>query len=182
MPSQAGRPGGRGQIWTAAFLAMALGAGLGAVAHGWVLPPATNVVIWHGIHLALGLSMALFVAGALEDGWGLGRRVLPTALIIGALFPLASWLAGGSFAVFLLSAMPALVGVFGVYLRLARQHFPGAGSIAAAMALQVVAGGVQASRWGWAGPLPLDHNGLFHLVQMGAVGVLSRGLRQGRYK
>ncbi|MBL8437560.1 MAG: hypothetical protein JNM61_05105 [Zoogloeaceae bacterium] len=48
--------------------------------------------------------------------------------------------------------------------------------VGAAIALQILGGAVQAAAWSLAAFRPVDHNGLFHLVQMVGAGVLVVGL------
>jgi hypothetical protein len=60
-----------------------------------------------------------------------------------------------------------------------RRQLPGAGAIALAFAVSLAAGVVQAGGRarvdvGW----PLDHNGIFHLIQLAGLAVLARGLRR----
>jgi hypothetical protein len=68
-----------------------------------------------------------------------------------------------------------------VYLTLAiRRELTGAGTVAFAIVLNMVAAGIQAT-----GSVqvtlgvPFDHNGIFHLVQTAAVLVLLKGLTAG---
>jgi hypothetical protein len=50
---------------------------------------------------------------------------------------------------------------------------------ALAIVLNLFAAAVQASDLGVVLLVPLDHNALFHLLQMGAIGILASGLRRG---
>ena len=64
-----------------------------------------------------------------------------------------------------------------VYLRLGARGVPGAGMVAAGLAVTLAAGAVQAIddlevRLVW----PLDHNGVYHLVQLVGLAVLTWGL------
>ena len=61
-------------VWQAAFAALALASVLGAVAHGLELLPATRELLWQPLYLALGVTMALFVVGAVRDWRGDGGR------------------------------------------------------------------------------------------------------------
>jgi hypothetical protein len=64
-----------------------------------------------------------------------------------------------------------------IYLRMAGRGRPGAGLVAAALVVSLAAGVVQASdslslRLVW----EFDHNGLYHLVQLGGLALLVSGL------
>jgi hypothetical protein len=175
-------PGARRAVWLAALALLAAGASLGVVAHGVALAPATVDALWQPLYLALGGSVALFVVGAVADWKGLAaaRRVLPVMLVIAAGFYLATRWTGGDFRVFVAYEAAALLGALAVYATLHfRRQLPGAGAIALAFAVSLAAGVVQAGGRarvdvGW----PLDHNGIFHLIQLAGLAVLARGLRR----
>jgi uncharacterized protein DUF6962 len=169
-------------VWQAAFAALALASVLGAVAHGLELPPATRELLWQPLYLALGVTMALFVVGAVRDwrGESAGRRVLVPMLGLAVVFYGITRLTGGSFLAFVVYEAAALLFSLGVYLRLATgAKRVGAAPMAAALAISLAAGAVQASG---VGPVRLvwdfDHNGVFHLVQLVGLALLLTGLRR----
>ena len=169
-------------VWQAAFAALALASVLGAVAHGLELPPATRELLWQPLYLALGVTMALFVVGAVRDwrGEAASRRVLVPMLVLAVVFYGITRLTHGSFLAFVVYEAAALIFSLGVYLRLATGPArAGAAPMAAAMAVSLAAGVVQASG---VGPVRLvwdfDHNGVFHLVQLVGVALLLTGLRR----
>ncbi len=175
-------PGARRAVWLAALALLAAGASLGVVAHGFALAPATVDARWQPLYLALGGSVALFVVAAIADWKGLAaaRHALPVMLVIAGAFYLATRRAGGDFRVFVAYEAAALLGALAVYATLHfRRRLPGAGAIALAFALSLAAGAVQAGGRarmdvGW----PLDHNGIFHLIQLAGLAVLAHGLRR----
>ncbi len=175
-------PGPRRAVWLAALALLAAGASLGIVAHGLALAPATVDALWQPLYLALGGSVALFVVAAIADWKGLAaaRHALPVMLVIAGAFYLATRRAGGDFRVFVAYEAAALLGALAVYATLHfRRRLPGAGAIALAFALSLAAGAVQAGGRarmdvGW----PLDHNGIFHLIQLAGLAVLAHGLRR----
>ena len=70
-----------------------------------------------------------------------------------------------------------MVGALTIYSFLAvTQRLQGATIIAGAIALNLIAAGVQASDLYLHLFIPFDHNGLFHLLQMVAMIVLALGL------
>ncbi len=169
-------------VWLTALAAMALASVLGAVAHGLRLSDAARDLLWQPLYLALGGSVALFVVAAIADWKGLAaaRHALPVMLVIAGAFYLATRRAGGDFRVFVAYEAAALLGALAVYATLHfRRRLPGAGAIALAFALSFAAGAVQAGGRarmdvGW----PLDHNGIFHLIQLAGLAVLAHGLRR----
>jgi hypothetical protein len=134
-------------------------------------------------YLLLRLVEAIILAGPVLDLWGAeaARKLTPGFLGAALVFFLAARLASGTFLVFLAYEAAAMLFALGVYAALAlRRALPGAGWMAAGIALSLTAAGIEARRavaftviW------PFDHHGVFHLVQ--AVGVLAvlRGLSRG---
>ncbi len=176
---RAARPGSRRTIWLFALAAFGGSALLGAAAHGLALGGRAANVLWQALYLLLGVAVALFIAGALADwrGEAVARNRLPGLLIVAGLFYLATRLTGGDFRVFLVFEATALVFALAVYGTLGARGRAGAGTVAAAMALSLAAGAIQALpslslRLGW----EFDHNGLYHLAQVVGVVVLVRGL------
>ena len=173
-------PGPRRAVWLAALGLLTSGAALGVPAHGLALGPAVVDALWQPLYLALGGSVALFVVGAISDWRGLAaaRRVLPAMLVLAAGFYLATRWRGGDFRVFVLYEATALVFALAVYAGLHRRGaLPGAGFLALAFTVSLAAGLVQAGgrasfTLGW----PLDHNGIFHLIQLAGLALLGAGL------
>jgi hypothetical protein len=176
---RAAPPGWRRAVWLVALAAFGASALLGAAAHGLALAGRLAGMLWQALYFLLGMAVALFIAGALADwrGEAEARGKLPALLIVAALFYLATRLTGGDFRVFLVFEGTALVFALAVYGALGVRGRAGAGTVAAAMALSLAAGVIQAMsslsvRLGW----EFDHNGLYHIVQMVGVVVLIRGL------
>ena len=83
-----------------------------------------------------------------------------------------------NFMIFVVYEAVAMLGTLGIYLLLAWQRrLAGAWTVAAGILLNIVAAAIQAN-----GTIsvtlifPLDHNGVFHLVQMVAIVVLVAGV------
>ena len=158
---------------------MAVASALGAAAHGFALTDTVRELLWQPLYLALGVTMALFVAGAVRDRYGDGaaRRLLPPLLVLALLFYAVTRVTGGDFLVFVLYESAALLLALLIYLRLAVEGRSGAAAVAAAFALSLTAGAVQASG---IGPVRLvwefDHNGLFHLIELLGLVLLVGGL------
>ena len=169
-------------VWLAALASMAVASAIGAVAHGLRLSAATRDLLWQPLYLALGTTMALFVVGAVRDWRGdrPARRALPPMLLLALAFYGATRAAGGDFLVFVLYEVAALGFSLIVYAWLAvRRQRGGAAAMAAALAVSLAAGAVQAADLGTVRLLwEFDHNGLFHLVQLAGVALLAIGLRR----
>jgi len=68
----------------------------------------------------------------------------------------------------------------GIYLYLAlRRLLGGAWLMVGAIVLHIAAAAVQASSLGVTVVVPFDHNGVFHVVQLAAILVLTAGLIRG---
>ena len=167
-------------VWSWAFGLLTLASALGAVAHGIVMSTKANDLLWQPINLALGLTISLFVVGVVHDAWGWpsARRLMPVLLVMGVAFFVVTRLVPGTFLVFILYEAVAMLFALGVYLWLAaRRRLAGAGWMAAGILITIIAAGIQASnavlvRFVW----EFDHNGVFHLVQIVGVIVLTVGL------
>jgi uncharacterized protein DUF6962 len=177
-----GRPGPASLaswIWAGALAAAGLASILGAVTHGFVMPEALREYLWQPLFLLLGVTVACFVAGAVADAYGPrpGRLVLAGMLLAALGFYLATRRSGGDFGVFVMFQAGGLLAAIAIYLHLAAQRRPGAGLVAGALAVSLVAGAIQANdglavRLVW----EFDHNGIYHLVQLGGLALLVAGL------
>jgi hypothetical protein len=172
------------RLWTWVFVLLAVAALLGTAAHGLDLTEQARANVWRPLYLSLGLVVALFALAAVRDwrGEGRARRLAPLAVWIGIGFFLVTQLGSGTFLIFVAYEAAATLFALAVYAALAlRRQLPGAGIVAAGILLNLIAAAVQASDTigvSLAG-VPLDHNGVFHLVQIVAVVVLTVGLRRG---
>lgn len=168
-------------VWLSALACMVGASTLGVVTHGLVLPDATRELLWQPLYLLLGVTMALFVVGAVRDwrGDAAGRRMLAPMLILAVIFYGVTRATGGDFLAFVLYEAATLVFALAVYVALAAGgRHRGAAAMAAALAVSLGAGAVQAADLGTVRLLwPFDHNGLFHLVQLAGVVLLAAGLR-----
>lgn len=167
-------------LWILVLALLALASLLGAVAHGFDLSADTLYLLWQPLFLSLGLVVALFVVAATYDGLGPApaRRLMIPALVAGACFYLVTLVFPGTFLVFVLYEAAAMLVALALYVRLAiATSRRWAWLMVLGIALNIAAAGIQAS-----GTIrlnlgvPLDHNGVFHLVQMVAIVVLVAGV------
>ncbi len=167
------------RIWAGALVAAGLASVLGAVTHGLEMSETLRESLWQPLFLLLGATVACFVAGGVADAYGPrpARLVLAVMLIAALGFYVATRLSGGKFVVFVVFQAAGLVAALAIYLRLTARRRPGAIVVAAALALSLAAGVIQASeslalRFVW----EFDHNGIYHLVQLGGLVLLVAGL------
>jgi hypothetical protein len=172
----------RTAVWCWVFGLNALSSFLGAVAHGFILPDPMQTALWRTLYLSLGVLVALFMVGAVLDWRGrkIAARLVPWSIGMGAVFLGLTELFSGAFVVFIVYEATVMAFVFAVYLHLSLfRRLKGAGFVAAAILLNVVAAGVQASDVSVHVLYPFDHNGVFHLVQMVGTAMLGLGLGIG---
>ena len=169
-------------LWVLVLGLLVIASALGAVAHGLDLSGDTLFILWQPLFLSLGLVVALFVVAAVYDGFGprAARKVLIPAVVIGAGFYLVTLLFPGTFLVFVLYEAAAMLLALVLYVRVAlRTRERWAWLMVLGIALNIIAAAIQAT-----GSVridigvPLDHNGVFHLVQMVALVVLVAGVGQ----
>jgi hypothetical protein len=176
---QAGPPQ-RVKIWSWVFGLLAFASLLGALAHGLELAATTRSWLWPPLYLSLGLVVALFVVGAVFDfkGERAARISLYPMLGLALAFFTVTQVASGSFLIFVVYEVVAMLAVLGIYTMLAvKRQLDGANIIAAGILLNILAATIQAS-----GTIsvtfivPFDHNGVFHIVQIVALVTITLGL------
>jgi len=166
-------------IWASVFVLVAISAGCGAVVHGLDLPPSMRAALWKPIYFSMGMSVALFLVGAIGDWRGeqAARAWLPWAVAAGTGVFVLTQISGSGFRAFIACEAAAMTTSFVIYLRLwIARKLAGAGTVAIGVALTLAAAAVQASSLGVQVVWPFDHNGLFHLIQIASVLVIANGL------
>lgn len=172
----------RVRLWRWVFGLLAFSSFLGSLVHGLKMPDSLQLALWQPLYLSLGLLVALLVVGAVADvrGWAAAKRLLPWGFCAGMVFFGVTRFQGGSFLFFIVYEMTALVGALLIYTFLAvSKRLKGAGVMAGALAINLVAAGVQASPLSFHLLFPFDHNGVFHLVQMLGAAALGMGVDLG---
>jgi hypothetical protein len=169
-------------LWQVLFGLTAAASVLGTLAHGLVWTESASRLLWMALYFCLAMVVALFFVGAFYDltNRRTAVRNLPWAVAVGIGFFAVNQLFDGPFLYFVIYEAIAMVLALAIYLRLAMaRRLAGAATIALAICLNLVAAGVQASDLAWTLGVSLDHNGLFHVLQIVAVGVLASGLYAG---
>jgi len=170
-------------LWSWLLGLFALASVLGAVAHGLDLTERVRDFLWQPLYLCLGLVVALFAVAAIRDRLGemAARRALPWMIVLGFGFFAITRIGSGNFLVFIAYEAVGMLGALVLYLDAAvRPRVPGAALMAVGVTLNLLAAAMQQSSVSLDVPyFPLDHNGVFHLVQMVAVVVLTTGVLRG---
>jgi hypothetical protein len=169
-------------IWSLVLATLFVASMLGAVVHGLDLSPGTSALLWRPLYFLLALLVALFVVAAIYDWLGkrTAQRVLAVMISVAIGFFIVTQIVSDSFRIFVVYETISMLAALFIYVFLAaRDRLKGAGLMAAAIMLNLLAAGIQASEsvqltliWSF------DHNGIFHIVQMIAVLVLMAGLRR----
>jgi hypothetical protein len=178
-----GMHGQRVAIWSWVFGLLAFASLLGALAHGLALSSTVESWLWRPLYLSLGLVVAMFVVGAVFDlkGARVARTWSIPMFVLALGFFTVTQVGSDNFMIFVVYEAVAMFGALVIYLLLAWQRrLKGAWTVAAGILLNIVAAAIQAN-----GTIsltiivPFDHNGVFHLVQLVAIIVLTRGLAHG---
>ncbi len=168
-------------IWAAATGCLALASLLGAIVHGVKMSVATSQLIWKPLYLALAITVALFVAGAVYDRWGreASRRALVPVMAVGVVVFGLTVAFLGPFQIFLAYEGLAMLFALWIYGYLALHHrMSGAWLMTSGIVVTLCAGLLQVSSLKLTLVWPFDHNGLFHLLQMPGVLALVAGVRR----
>jgi hypothetical protein len=172
-------------LWGWVFRLMAFSSLLGALLHAFAMPGLLQIALWRMLYLTLGILVALFMIAAVYDlrGLLLTARLIPCGILAGFAFLALTELTNHLFIVFVAYEETAMAFAMAIYFYLAIARKPkGALLVAIAILVNMAAGAVQASGLAISGPLPLDHNGLFHLLQMAGAALLGIGVKKGMPK
>jgi len=178
----AGAAGAPARTWAWALLATAVGAAGGGLWHAIApeIPLALSKPLWTLSLAAIGVASAALLVATARALLGERSRRLLVALALVQLALYLLWITThDDFLFVIVDYGSAMLVVLGLHLwALVRRRAPGARRIAEAVVLSLAAAAIQQSslRLG-----PLDHNVLYHLVQLGAFVLFYLGARdQGR--
>jgi hypothetical protein len=170
----------RNRLWFSIIVLLAFSSLLGAITHGLVISDSFRNGLWKPLYLCLGFVVGLFVVGAVYDwhGRAVAIRLLPWIIGAALVFYGLTEVFKGAFLVFLLYEITGMIAALLIYLFLAvKRKIVGAGVMAIAILMTLLASLVQASGISLTLLVYFDRNGLFHLVQIVALVVLATGLR-----
>jgi len=168
------------RIWVSVFILLTIAALFGAIAHGFKMSEQLNYILWQPLNLALGLSVSLFAAGAIFDlRYGkLPKGIIPGLVVLAVIFYFITVFIPDSFLVFIIYEAVVMLFALTVYIVLALQKkLIGAWWMVLGVLITIIAAVIQAMgnirlELIWV----LDHNGLFHIVQMGGILIIYLGL------
>lgn len=169
-------------LWVWVFASLTFAAVLGVITHALRLEPRVKDRMGKVLNVTLAVGIALFVVGAVYDQWGSAAARPIAPIVIGAAL-LLSVLEEFPRMVRTVGAYRALTMVFSLMLYAAMAlggQLPGATWMALAVLCTIIGTVVQAARIP-SHPLfeRFDHNGVCHVIQMIAVGMLINGIRLG---
>ena len=168
------------RVWASVFALLALGSAIGAFFHAVELAPWWELALRRSLFPILGLSVAMFVIGAIADwrGRDQARAALPWAVAAGVGALALPFLSSLGFRLFVAFEAVGMVTALIIYVALWRRQKPGAGTVAAGIVLTLLAAVIQSTSLSVTIIWPFDHNGLFHLVQIVALFVTAAGVRR----
>ncbi|MFQ5652313.1 MAG: hypothetical protein ACE5IY_20480 [bacterium] len=166
------------KLWSLAFTTLALAALLGGTSHGFklYLTEPANQLLWKATVATIGLANFFLLSGTIVATFAhpVRRWLLVTAGVKLALF--VFWMAWhDEFIYVVLDYAPAMLAVAAmqIYAYVCRKAASAAWLIAGVL-LSFVAAGVQVS--GFSLHPQFNHNDLYHVVQMGGLYLLFRGV------
>jgi hypothetical protein len=164
-------------LWAASFLGMALAAAAGGTAHGFaeVLGGAGGGWMWKITTYSIGLASAAMLAAAVLARLAGAARVALLGLVVAKLVLYLAWMSvHDEFRYVVYDYGPSLLAVV-ILLALPGRLAPlaGAGWVSAGVAVSFLAAAVQRS--GFSLHRHLNHNDIYHLVQMAGFYLLYRG-------
>lgn len=169
-------------VWVGTMFLLVLASLLGAIAHGFRLSPKVKQALWQPLNFILGLIVALFVVGVTYDLWGeaAAKYILPFMIGIAAVFYVVTAFKPATFLPFIVYEAVAMLFALLGYISIGiRGDMPGAWLLAAGVLTTIIAAGIQAgikAGVSFSCVWKLDHNGIYHIVQMPGVVLIWFGL------
>ncbi len=174
-------PGFSLSLWSWVFGLLFFASLLGTIVHGFELSPETMRTLWRPIYFALGLLVALVALAAISHVWqeNIGRRLLPAGIGIAFTFFAVTQILNVSFLLFV--AYEAIMMMFALVLYVRCLWCPvrqrGSGFLAAGVFLTLIAAAVDTqSTWRLQFVWAFDNHGIFHLIQMLGLLIISIGV------
>ena len=172
-------------LWSWVFGLLCVASLLGTVAHGFELAPETMRILWCPIYLALGLLVALVALAAISHSGheDISRRLLPASIGLAFIFFAITRIWSDSFLLFV--AYEAIVMTCALVIYVVCLWSPdrqrGSGFLAAGVFLTLIASAVDTqSSWRLQIVWAFDNHGIFHLIQLLGLLIISVGLYRSR--
>ena len=164
-------------LWGASFLGVALAAAAGGTSHGFAayLGGVEEGWVWKVTVFSTGLSSAAMLAAAVIARLAGAARVAMLGLVVAKLAAYLAWMSvPDDFLFVILDYAPSMAAVVALLaLPGRRAPLPGAAWVAAGVAVSFAGAAVQQS--GFSLHQHLNHNDIFHLIQMAGIYLLYRG-------
>jgi len=165
--------------WRRAFAATAVAALAGGVFHGFgpEMPDPVAKALWHGTLLAIvTTSLCLLQAGAQANLTGVSLRWVERLAWVKAVAFAGGTLLDPRFLIVIADYGSAMILLFGLEAYAARRRAPHAPWVMAGVATSALAALVQQAKWSPA--THFNHNDLYHVIQMFALGLFFGGARR----
>ena len=172
------------RVWRYVFGLLCLASMLGAIAHGIQMTDYARSALWVPLYLILGLTVAMFAIAAVSHSWNerVAKRLLPFGIGIAFLFFGITQIWSDSFLLFVIYEALMMSFALVLYARsLYLYRWPSAGFLFAGVVVAMLAAAIDTQ-----GSLRLtfiwtfDNHGLFHLVQMLSLLLLTIGVLLGQ--
>lgn len=168
----------RSILWRSIFILTALGALLGCIVHGLLIPKWLDSLLWLSIFLCLDVSIVLFAIAVIYDYWKKvkGLPVLITTALISYLILVSYKI----FVVFIVYQLVVMLSALFIYGYLASSHqLKGAAYLCFGISIMVFGAFLQLFptaqfRWIWT----FNHNGVYHLVSILGLSLIFIGIRE----
>lgn len=168
------------QVWAWVFALLSIASLIGAAAHGLEMAESIETAIWSPAYLALGLTMALFVIAAITMfvGHEKSRRFVLPAVMVAFTFFTITQIWSDSFLLFVIYECIAMLLSLTLYsICFWQRRSAGSGFLAAGVLVGILAAIIDTQKtlhmtliW------EFDNHGLFHLVQMISLLLLTIGI------
>ena len=172
------------QVWAWVFALLSIASLIGAAAHGLEMAASIETAIWSPAYLALGLTMALFVIAAITMSVGheKSRRLLLPAVMVAFTFFTITQIWSDSFLLFVIYECIAMLLSLTLYsMCFWQRRAAGSGLLAAGVLVGILAAVIDTQKtlhmtliW------EFNNHGLFHLVQMISLLLLTIGIAQAQ--
>jgi len=170
------------QVWAWVFALLSIASLIGAAAHGLEMAASIETAIWSPAYLALGLTMALFVIAAITMSVGheKSRRFLLPAVMVAFAFFIITQIWSDSFLLFVIYECIAMLLSLILYsMCFWQRRAAGSAFLAAGVLVGILAAVIDTQKtlhmtliW------EFNNHGLFHLVQMISLLLLTIGIAQ----
>ena len=172
-------------LWAWVFGLLSFSSLLGAFVHGFQLAPETVRLLWGLLYFALGLLVALVALASFAHlGHGnISRRLVPACIGFAFVFSAITQVWNDSFLLFVAYEAVMMTLALGIYIACLWRPVErrGLGLLALGVLLTLLAAAVDTqSTWRLQCIWAFDNHGIFHLIQMLGLLIISIGLYQSR--